>query len=36
MVGGAPLTESYAEQIGADGFFPDASAALRKAKELLG
>jgi 5-methyltetrahydrofolate--homocysteine methyltransferase len=36
MVGGAPLTEAYAEQIGADGFSPDASAAVRKAKELLG
>ena len=36
MIGGAPLTEGYAEQIGADGFSPDASAAVRKAKELLG
>jgi 5-methyltetrahydrofolate--homocysteine methyltransferase len=36
MVGGAPLTQAYAEQIGADGFSPDASAAVRKAKELLG
>jgi 5-methyltetrahydrofolate--homocysteine methyltransferase len=36
MVGGAPLTQNYAEQIGADGFSPDASAAVRKAKELLG
>jgi 5-methyltetrahydrofolate--homocysteine methyltransferase len=36
MVGGAPLTQAYAEQIGADGFSPDASAAVRKAKELIG
>ena len=36
MVGGAPLTQAYAEQIGADGYSPDASAAARKAKELLG
>jgi 5-methyltetrahydrofolate--homocysteine methyltransferase len=36
MIGGAPLSEGYAEQIGADGFSPDASAAVRKAKELLG
>ena len=36
MVGGAPLTQAYADQIGADGFSPDASAAVRKAKELLG
>jgi 5-methyltetrahydrofolate--homocysteine methyltransferase len=35
MVGGAPLTQAYAEQIGADGYSPDASAAVRKAKELL-
>ncbi len=36
MVGGAPLTDAYAVQIGADGFSPDANAAVRKAKELLG
>jgi 5-methyltetrahydrofolate--homocysteine methyltransferase len=36
MVGGAPVTEAYAKQIGADGHAPDASAAVRKAKELLG
>jgi 5-methyltetrahydrofolate--homocysteine methyltransferase len=35
IVGGAPLTQSYADQIGADGFSKDASAAVRKAKELL-
>ncbi len=35
MIGGAPLTQAYAEQIGADGFAQDASAAVRKAKELL-
>ena len=36
MVGGAPLTQVYAEQIGADGYSQDASAAVRRAKELLG
>jgi 5-methyltetrahydrofolate--homocysteine methyltransferase len=36
MVGGAPLTDGYAHEIGADGFSPDASAAVRKAKELIG
>jgi 5-methyltetrahydrofolate--homocysteine methyltransferase len=36
IVGGAPLTENYAQEIGADGFSPDASAAVRKAKELIG
>ena len=36
MVGGAPVTEAYAREIGADGYAPDASAAVRKAKELIG
>ncbi len=35
MIGGAPLTAAYAEQIGADGYASDASAAVRAAKELL-
>ena len=35
MVGGAPLTEAYAEQIGADGYAPDAASAAEKAKELV-
>ena len=35
MVGGAPLTQVYAEQIGADGYSQDASAAVRRARELL-
>ena len=36
LVGGAPVTSAYASEIGADGYAPDASAAVRKAKELLG
>ncbi len=36
MVGGAPVTQAYANEIGADGYAPDASAAVRKARELLG
>lgn len=36
MVGGAPVTKAYADQIGADGYAPDAGAAVRKAKQLLG
>jgi 5-methyltetrahydrofolate--homocysteine methyltransferase len=36
IVGGAPLTQAYADQIGADGFAPDASSAVRKVHELLG
>ncbi len=35
MVGGAPVTQAYASQIGADGYAPDASSAVRKARELL-
>jgi 5-methyltetrahydrofolate--homocysteine methyltransferase len=35
MVGGAPLTSQYAEQIGADGFAPDASRAVILAKSLV-
>lgn len=34
LIGGAPVTEAYANDIGADGYAPDASAAVRKAKEL--
>ncbi len=35
MVGGAPVTQTYADQIGADGFAPDAASAAEKAKELV-
>ena len=35
MVGGAPITASYAEEIGADGFAPDASAAVDVAGNLV-
>jgi len=35
MVGGAPLTQKYADEIGADGYAPDASSAVDKAKELM-
>ncbi|GAB4543919.1 MAG: corrinoid protein [Anaerolineae bacterium] len=36
MVGGAPITQDFADKIGADGFAPDASSASRKAKQLVG
>jgi 5-methyltetrahydrofolate--homocysteine methyltransferase len=36
MIGGAPITQDFADKIGADGFAPDASSASRKAKELVG
>jgi 5-methyltetrahydrofolate--homocysteine methyltransferase len=35
LIGGAPVTEAYANQIGADGYAPDASSAARKAKALM-
>jgi 5-methyltetrahydrofolate--homocysteine methyltransferase len=36
MVGGAPVTEAWACEIGADGYAPDAASAVRAAKQLLG
>ena len=35
IVGGAPLTQEYADEIGADGYAPDAASAVDKVKELL-
>lgn len=35
VVGGAPVTAEYAAQVGADGFAPDASAAVELARQLL-
>jgi len=35
LIGGAPVTQGFADEIGADGFAPDASSAVRKAKELM-
>ena len=35
MVGGAPITQNYADQIGADGCSPDATSAVDKAKAFL-
>jgi 5-methyltetrahydrofolate--homocysteine methyltransferase len=35
-VGGAPVTQEYADEIGADFFAPDASRAVAKMKTLLG
>lgn len=35
MVGGAPLTQRYADEIGADGFSDNASSAVRVARELV-
>jgi len=36
IVGGAPITQGYADKIGAHGYASDASSASRKAMELLG
>ena len=35
MVGGAPVTQSFADEIGAQGYAADAASAVDKAKELL-
>lgn len=36
MVGGAPVTAAFAEEIGADAYTADAAEAAQRAKELLG
>ncbi len=36
IVGGAPVTQSYAAQIGADGYSVDAPGAVKLVKELMG
>jgi len=36
IVGGAPVTQEYAEKIGADGYAPDAANAVAVVKKLLG
>jgi methylmalonyl-CoA mutase cobalamin-binding domain/chain len=35
MVGGAPVTQEYADKVGADGYAADASTAVRMAKDLI-
>ncbi|MBW8035713.1 MAG: cobalamin-binding protein [Planctomycetes bacterium] len=35
MIGGAPITQAYADKIGADGYAPDAATAVDIAKTLL-
>ena len=36
MVGGAPITQSFADSIEADGYAPDAGSTVDKAKQLVG
>lgn len=35
MIGGAPVTQDYANEIEADGYAPDAASAVDKAKEIV-
>ncbi|MBU4437964.1 MAG: cobalamin-dependent protein, partial [Firmicutes bacterium] len=35
IVGGAPVTQEYADEIGADGYAPDAGSSAAKAKEII-
>ncbi|MGA2173132.1 MAG: corrinoid protein [Sedimentisphaerales bacterium] len=35
MIGGAPVTQGYADKIGADGYAPDAASAVDLAKRLI-
>ncbi len=36
IIGGAPVTQAYADEIGADGYSPDAASAVEVGKKLLG
>ncbi len=36
MVGGAPVTEKFAKDVGADAYAPEAASAVEKARELIG
>jgi 5-methyltetrahydrofolate--homocysteine methyltransferase len=36
MVGGAPISQQFADEIGADGYAPDAATAAEKARTLVG
>jgi len=36
LVGGAPVTQEYCDEVGADGFAKDANATVRLTKQLLG
>ena len=36
MIGGAPVTKRFADEIGADGYADNAAAALAMARQLIG
>ncbi len=35
IIGGAPVTQTYADEVGANGYAPDAASAARKAKAMI-
>ena len=35
LIGGAPITQEYADKIGADGYAPDAATGVKKVRELV-
>jgi 5-methyltetrahydrofolate--homocysteine methyltransferase len=35
IIGGAPVTQAYADEVGANGYAPDAASAARKAKAMI-
>jgi 5-methyltetrahydrofolate--homocysteine methyltransferase len=35
MIGGAPVTEQYAKDIGADIYAPDAASAAQRARQIM-
>jgi methanogenic corrinoid protein MtbC1 len=35
MIGGAPVTQSFCDEIGADGYAPDAASAVDLAKGMM-
>ena len=35
IIGGAPVTQNFADEIGADGYAPDAATAVDKVKQLV-
>ena len=36
LIGGSPVTQGYADDIGADGYAPDAGSAAKMAKAMFG
>ena len=36
IIGGAPVTQAYADEVGADGYAPDAATAVEVARKLVG